>query len=93
MSVRAALDVVPRPLTCVCYLPLTACAGAAAKSYLAEVTPPQTRGRYLGILNSFFYVGQITATGMMIGTQKMTGENSWRLPLYIQVSRSAFLAK
>ncbi|KZW03364.1 general substrate transporter [Exidia glandulosa HHB12029] len=61
-----------------------ACAGAAAKSYLAEVTPPQTRGRYLGILNSFFYVGQITATGMMIGTQKMQSENSWRLPLYIQ---------
>ncbi|EJD50722.1 general substrate transporter [Auricularia subglabra TFB-10046 SS5] len=59
-------------------------AGASAKSYLAEITPPQTRGRYLGILNSFYYVGQMTATGMMIGTQKWQNTLSWRLPLWVQ---------
>ncbi|THH16980.1 hypothetical protein EW146_g3745 [Bondarzewia mesenterica] len=45
-------------------------AGASAKSYLAELTPPQSRGLFLGILNSFYYVGQMTATGMMVSTGK-----------------------
>ncbi|KAJ8509238.1 hypothetical protein ONZ45_g8575 [Pleurotus djamor] len=61
------------------------CAGASAKSYLAEITPPQSRGAYLGFLNSFFYVGQISATGMMVATGKYQNDWSWRLPLYIQV--------
>ncbi|KAH7099036.1 general substrate transporter [Auriculariales sp. MPI-PUGE-AT-0066] len=59
-------------------------AGAASKSYLAEIAPPQHRGRYVGLLNTFFYVGQITATGMMIATQKWQNNLSWRLPLWIQ---------
>jgi hypothetical protein len=33
-----------------------------------------------------YYVGQITATGMMIRTQTFENEWSWRLPLLIQVS-------
>ncbi|CEL62486.1 Lactose permease OS=Kluyveromyces lactis (strain ATCC 8585 / CBS 2359 / DSM 70799 / NBRC 1267 / NRRL Y-1140 / WM37) GN=LAC12 PE=3 SV=1 [Rhizoctonia solani AG-1 IB] len=61
------------------------CAGASAKSYLVEIVPPQTRGFWLGVLNSFYYVGQMTATGMMVATGRWTGnELSWRLPLYIQ---------
>ena len=27
----------------------------SAKVYMAEITPAQSRGRYMGILNSFFY--------------------------------------
>lgn len=61
------------------------CAGASAKSYLAEIAPPQNRGAFLGFLNSFYYVGQMTATGMMVSTGKWDSELSWRLPLYIQV--------
>ncbi|KZS90463.1 general substrate transporter [Sistotremastrum niveocremeum HHB9708] len=62
-----------------------ACAGASAKSYLAEMTAPQDRGLYLGILNSFYYVGQISATGMMVSTGKYPNNWSWRLPLFVQV--------
>jgi len=61
------------------------CAGASAKSYLGELAPPQSRGLYLGFLNSFYYIGQMAATGMMIPTGKYKSEWSWRLPLFIQV--------
>ncbi|KAF9267447.1 general substrate transporter [Marasmius fiardii PR-910] len=65
------------------------CAGASAKSYLAEVTPPHTRGAYMGFLNSFYYVGQMAASGMMVATNKWNNDMAWRLPLYIQVVPAA----
>ncbi|KAF8955286.1 general substrate transporter [Flammula alnicola] len=67
----------------------SACAGASAKSYLAEMAPAHSRGAYIGFLNSFYYVGQITATGMMVATGKFQSEMSWRLPLYIQLVPAA----
>jgi len=63
----------------------SSCAGSSAKSFIAELSPPQDRGLYIGLLNSFFYVGQITATGMMIRTQTFQNEWSWRLPLLVQM--------
>ncbi|KAJ7109711.1 general substrate transporter [Mycena crocata] len=63
--------------------------GAAAKSYLAEMTPPHSRGAYLGFLNSFYYVGQMVATGMMVSTGNFATEWSWRLPLFVQVVPAA----
>ncbi|KAJ7250892.1 general substrate transporter [Mycena haematopus] len=63
--------------------------GASAKSYLAEITPPQSRGAYLGFLNSFYYVGQMTATGMMVSTGNYSTNWSWRLPLFVQVVPAA----
>lgn len=63
----------------------TAASATAAKSYLAEITPNRSRGRYmgefsscrreepligltffLGVQNSFYYVGQILATGITV---------------------------
>ncbi|KAF8194163.1 general substrate transporter [Pholiota molesta] len=67
----------------------SACAGASAKSYLAEIAPAHSRGAYLGFLNSFYYVGQMTATGMMVSTGRWKNDLSWRLPLYIQVVPAA----
>jgi len=67
----------------------SACAGASAKSYLAEMAPAPSRGAYLGFLNSFYYVGQMAATGMMVATGKFKSDMSWRLPLYIQVVPAA----
>ncbi|KAG2010209.1 hexose transporter [Coprinopsis cinerea AmutBmut pab1-1] len=61
-----------------------ACAGASAKSYLAEMAPAHLRGAYMGFLNSFYYVGQMSATGMMVPTGRWQNDLSWRLPLYIQ---------
>jgi sugar porter (SP) family MFS transporter len=59
-------------------------AGASAKAFLAEMTPPQSRGAYMGFLNSFYYVGQMSATGMMVSTGNWNNQLSWRLPLWIQ---------
>ncbi|KZV70176.1 general substrate transporter [Peniophora sp. CONT] len=67
----------------------TAAANAGAKAYLAEITPPKSRGFFLGFLNSFFYVGQILATGILVGTQKWENDWSWRVPLYIQMVPAA----
>ncbi|TDL26903.1 general substrate transporter [Rickenella mellea] len=67
----------------------SSCAGAGAKAYLAEMAPPQHRGLFMGILNSFYYVGQMTATGMMVPTGKYNNNLSWRLPLYIQAVPAA----
>jgi sugar porter (SP) family MFS transporter len=61
------------------------CAGASAKSFLAELAPSHSRGAYLGFLNSFYYVGQIAATGMMVGTGRIQSDLAWRLPLYVQM--------
>ena len=41
-------------------------AGMAAKLYIAEVAPPRSRGAWMGVLNSFYYVGQILASGIAV---------------------------
>ncbi|TFK27739.1 general substrate transporter [Coprinopsis marcescibilis] len=69
-----------------------ACAGASAKSYLAEMAPAHLRGAYMGFLNSFYYVGQMSATGMMVPTGRWNNDLAWRLPLYIQVVPAALNA-
>ncbi|KZT52563.1 general substrate transporter [Calocera cornea HHB12733] len=62
----------------------TSTAGVSARSYLAEITSPATRGRYIGLLNSFFYVGQIIASGIAIPTGRYDDNMAWRAPIYVQ---------
>ncbi|EJU00509.1 general substrate transporter [Dacryopinax primogenitus] len=62
----------------------TSTAGVSARSYLAEITSPATRGRYVGLLNSFFYVGQIIASGIAIPTGRYSDNMPWRAPIYVQ---------
>ncbi|KAF8583119.1 general substrate transporter [Ramaria rubella] len=62
----------------------SALASTSAKSYLAEMAPPRTRGRYMGFLNSFYYIGQMTASGIMVASGRWQNNNSWRVPVYIQ---------
>ncbi|ORY30407.1 general substrate transporter [Naematelia encephala] len=59
-------------------------ANTAAKSYMAEISSPATRGRWMGLLNSFYYVGQILASGIAIPTGRMQSEWAWRTPILIQ---------
>jgi MFS family permease len=74
-------------------------AALSAKTYLAEITSPKSRGRYMGVLNSFYYgkffrflsptksdfaVGQILATGVAIPLGRLTTDASWRTCLYLQ---------
>lgn len=88
-----------------------ALAATSAKVYLSEMTPPHSRGRYIGFLNSLyvirscltmdiclicpywsnsFYIGQMTASGIMVASGRWQNNNSWRVPLYIQVSPYVF---
>jgi MFS family permease len=59
-------------------------AALSAKLYVAEITPASSRGRYMGVLNSFYYVGQILATGVAIPLGLVPTEYSWRTCLYLQ---------
>ncbi|KIY67110.1 general substrate transporter [Cylindrobasidium torrendii FP15055 ss-10] len=64
-------------------------AATSAKSYVAEIAPAKHRGAFLGVLNSFYYIGQLAASGMMVSTGNFKSEYSWRLPLYIQMIPAA----
>ncbi|EJU06504.1 general substrate transporter [Dacryopinax primogenitus] len=59
-------------------------AATSAKSYLAEITSPSSRGRFMGLLNSFYYVGQIVASGIAVPTGRYNNDYSWRAPLFVQ---------
>jgi MFS family permease len=75
-------------------------ANNSSKSYLTEITPPTTRGRWMGLLNSFYYgksspsltsaepaVGQILATGISIPFGKrLYSTSSWRAPILVQIA-------
>lgn len=58
----------------------------AAKSYLAEITSPANRGRWMGLLNSFYYVGQLIASGIAIPFGQKASDYAWRAPIYIQAA-------
>lgn len=59
-------------------------ASTSAKSYLAEITSPSNRGRWMGLLNSFYYVGQIIASGISIPFGRTASDYAWRAPIYLQ---------
>lgn len=60
-------------------------AAAAAKTYLSEITPASSRGFWMGLQNSFYYVGQLLASGLTIPLGRMTTDWSWRTPLLLQM--------
>ncbi|BEJ16575.1 hypothetical protein CspHIS471_0511800 [Cutaneotrichosporon sp. HIS471] len=61
--------------------------GTAAKAYLAEISSPWNRGFALGIQNSFWYVGNILASGVAIPFGRFPPGNnwSWRVPFLLQM--------
>jgi MFS family permease len=61
-------------------------ASASAKSYLSEITSPSNRGRWMGLLNSFYYVGQIVASGISIPFGKRPDAWAWRSPILLQAA-------
>ena len=48
------------------------CAGASAKSYLAEITPPASRGAYMGFLNSLYVSDFIVMSHLWLIAQTRT---------------------
>ena len=57
---------------------------AYSKAYLAEITPPHVRGKWLGTQGAFSHIGQIVATGVAIPLGRRTDEWSWRVPIMLQ---------
>ena len=60
-----------------------------SKAYIAEISPPSTRGRFLGLVNSCYYFGQILGTGISIPFGYNPGNWSWRAPLLLQCAPAA----
>ncbi|KAJ7734003.1 general substrate transporter, partial [Mycena maculata] len=57
---------------------------SAAPAYVAEISPPQWRGRIAGLYNTFTFVGGIICSGLVIATGRIDSSASWRLPFAIQ---------
>ena len=57
-----------------------------SKPYLAEVTSSTSRGRWLALQNTFYYVGQILASGISIPFGRGSSDWAWRAPLLIQMA-------
>ena len=64
-------------------------AGSAAKSYMAEIAPTASRGRWLGLLNSFYFCGQIIASGIAIPFGRVSSNYAFRSPILLQAAPAA----
>lgn len=58
----------------------------SSKIYLTEIAPPATRGRWCGMIQTFYYTGSILATGIAIPLGKIATPWAWRIPILIQVA-------
>lgn len=56
----------------------------AAPSYVQEVSPPQWRGRCVGLYNLGWFGGSIPAAAITYGCQYINSDWSWRIPLMLQ---------
>ncbi|KAI9019655.1 hypothetical protein DFJ74DRAFT_769354 [Hyaloraphidium curvatum] len=59
-------------------------ASVGAPSWVVETTPPEYRGRVTGLYNTFWWVGNITASWTLYGTAYIQSEWAWRIPLFLQ---------
>ena len=53
-------------------------------TWATELAHPSYRGPMVGIINCFYYAGQLPATVMPLGTMKIAGDWSWRSCLVFQ---------
>ncbi|MCJ1243130.1 hypothetical protein MMC30_000327 [Trapelia coarctata] len=67
---------------------ITASAGPA---YVSEMAHPTFRGTMTAIYNTFWFVGGIPGTFIPYGTSTISGTNSWRIPVWIQMSFSGIV--
>ncbi|KAL8403921.1 hypothetical protein RB594_008974 [Gaeumannomyces avenae] len=58
----------------------------AAPSYAVEIAPPHWRGRATGFYNCGWFGGSIPAAAVVFGSNFMTGNMAWRLPLILQAA-------
>lgn len=57
-------------------------------SYVAEMAHPAWRGTITGMYNTFWFVGGIPASWVLYGSERIPGDLSWRLPIWLQAVAS-----
>lgn len=67
----------------------SAVSNGAAPTLLAELLPPRSRARILGLFFSCFYVGSLTSAIVNYGSQNIANTWAWRLPSLLQIVPSA----
>ncbi|KAK4121903.1 MFS general substrate transporter [Parathielavia appendiculata] len=55
---------------------------------IGELGHPKERAILTSLFNSSYFIGQITASAIAIGTEKMTDDWAWRLPSLLQICPS-----
>lgn len=63
-------------------IPTCIVAGAAL---IGELGHPKERPILTSLFNVAYFVGQLTAAGICVGTNKIVGNMSWRIPSYLQI--------
>ena len=58
---------------------------SAGPAYVSEMAHPSFRGVMTAIYNTFWYIGGVPGTFVPYGTQVISGTNSWRIPVWIQM--------
>ena len=62
-----------------------AISASAGPAYVSEMAHPAYRGTMTGIYNTFYFIGGIPGTFVPYGTSYITGTNSWRIPIWLQM--------
>ena len=63
----------------------------AGPAYVSEMAHPAYRGIMTGLYNTFWYIGGIPGTFVPYGTSVMSGTDSWRIPIWLQMSFSGIV--
>lgn len=61
---------------------------SGASQLLAELTYPRERSTIIGLFNTSWFIGAITAAGVTLGTYNMPNDWGWRIPSILQAAPS-----
>ncbi|KAH6695675.1 general substrate transporter [Plectosphaerella plurivora] len=64
----------------------------AAPTYVSEIAHPKWRGTLTGLYNCMWPVGAIIAGWVTYGASYITGNDGWRIPVWIQLVTSGIVA-
>jgi len=62
-----------------------AISASAGPAYVSEMAHPSFRGVMTAVYNTFWFIGGIPGTFVPYGTQILSGTNSWRIPIWLQM--------
>lgn len=62
-----------------------AISASAGPAYVSEMAHPSFRGVMTAVYNTFWFIGGIPGTFVPYGTQVLSGTNSWRIPIWLQM--------